>query len=107
MPHPMGKTMNQTIAIIGLGYMGLPRAVAFGEQLPTLGFDINAKRLADLKRDIDHTLECSAQELKTPSIYSTSNATFGVSEIHPVHALGPNPSACALVDEQRGRCASQ
>ena len=52
------------IAIIGLGYVGLPLAVEFGKQRPVFGFDINAKRVADLQSGHDHTLECTAEQLK-------------------------------------------
>ena len=52
------------IAIIGLGYVGLPLAVAFGRRFPTLGFDINAKRIGELRRHHDHTLEASEEELR-------------------------------------------
>ena len=51
------------IAIIGLGYVGLPLAVEFGKIYPTLGFDINAKRVEELQGGRDHTLECSPLEL--------------------------------------------
>ena len=60
LPHPD----DLHPAIIGLGYVGLPLAVAFGRQLDTLGFDINAQRIADLQAHQDHTLEVSADELK-------------------------------------------
>ena len=52
------------IAVIGLGYVGLPLAVAFGRKLPTLGFDIDAKRVAELREYRDHTLEVSPEELQ-------------------------------------------
>ena len=51
------------IAIIGLGYVGLPLAVEFGKKYPTLGFDINQKRVEDLKYGHDFTLEVSSAEL--------------------------------------------
>ncbi len=51
------------IAIVGLGYVGLPLAVEFGKQLPTVGFDINRKRVSELQAGVDHTLETSAEEL--------------------------------------------
>lgn len=47
---------NKKIAIIGLGYVGLPLAVEFGKQRSVLGFDINAKRIAELQAGHDHTL---------------------------------------------------
>jgi UDP-N-acetyl-D-glucosamine/UDP-N-acetyl-D-galactosamine dehydrogenase len=55
---------NKTIAIIGLGYVGLPLAVEFGKQRDTLGFDINHARIAELQSGNDHTLECSPEELQ-------------------------------------------
>jgi UDP-N-acetyl-D-glucosamine/UDP-N-acetyl-D-galactosamine dehydrogenase len=55
------------VAIIGLGYVGLPLAVGFGRQLPTLGFDINQARIAELRAHRDHTLEVSEEELKATS----------------------------------------
>lgn len=60
--HPMKK-----IAIIGLGYVGLPLAVEFGKVRPTLGFDINQQRIDELRSGKDHTLECSPEQLKVAS----------------------------------------
>ncbi len=58
-------TLDQVkIAVIGLGYVGLPLATAFGRRFPTLGFDINGKRVEELSRHHDHTLEVSEEELK-------------------------------------------
>jgi UDP-N-acetyl-D-galactosamine dehydrogenase len=51
------------IAIIGLGYVGLPLAVAFGEKRQVVGFDINTNRIADLKNGHDFTREVSPAEL--------------------------------------------
>ena len=51
------------IAIIGLGYVGLPLAVEFGKHFATTGFDIRAGRIDDLRRGIVVTLEVSAEEL--------------------------------------------
>ena len=58
------KLNEKTIAIIGLGYVGLPLAVEFGKRRPVIGFDINAKRVAELQRGEDHTLECDPEELR-------------------------------------------
>jgi UDP-N-acetyl-D-glucosamine/UDP-N-acetyl-D-galactosamine dehydrogenase len=55
---------NPTIAIIGLGYVGLPLAVAFAEKYKVIGFDINSKRVAELNTWKDHTLEVSPEELQ-------------------------------------------
>lgn len=54
---------NTKIAIIGLGYVGLPLAVEFGKQLDVTGFDIHDKRIEELRAGIDHTQETSAEEL--------------------------------------------
>jgi len=56
--------MNKKIAIIGLGYVGLPLAVEFGKKRRVVGFDINQSRINDLKNGIDSTLEITSQELK-------------------------------------------
>lgn len=53
----------KNIAIIGLGYVGLPLAVEFGKVRSVIGFDINAKRVEELQSGQDHTLECSPLEL--------------------------------------------
>ena len=52
------------IAVIGLGYVGLPLAVEFGKQFQTIGFDINEDRVAELKEGRDSTLEVNSAELK-------------------------------------------
>ncbi|NOL50453.1 Vi polysaccharide biosynthesis UDP-N-acetylglucosamine C-6 dehydrogenase TviB [Pelistega europaea] len=52
------------LAIVGLGYVGLPLAVEFGKKRDVLGFDINKKRIAELQSGTDHTLEVSSEELK-------------------------------------------
>lgn len=63
--------MNMTIslgdtrvAVIGLGYVGLPLAVAFGKHYPTIGYDINAKRIARLNEGVDTTREVEPAELR-------------------------------------------
>jgi UDP-N-acetyl-D-galactosamine dehydrogenase len=56
---------QKTIAIIGLGYVGLPLAIEFGKHRSTFGFDINQARIAELQSGKDHTLECSPEELQS------------------------------------------
>ena len=48
---------NIKIAVIGLGYVGLPLAVEFAKKYPVTGFDINAQRILELKQNTDHTRE--------------------------------------------------
>lgn len=57
-------TPEKTIAIIGLGYVGLPLAVEFGKVRPVLGYDISFKRIEELKSGQDHTLETTSQDLQ-------------------------------------------
>src|SRR5690554_1258338 len=58
---------NVRLGVIGLGYVGLPLAVEFGKVLPTVGFDINAKRIAELRDGVDHTLEVEPELLAEAS----------------------------------------
>ena len=55
---------NNNIAIIGLGYVGLPLAVAFGSKYNTIGFDINTNRVSELANGIDKTLESDSDKIK-------------------------------------------
>ncbi len=61
---------NKKIALVGLGYVGLPLAVEFGKKRAVVGFDINQSRIDDLKNDIDSTLETTEQELKNATYLS-------------------------------------
>jgi UDP-N-acetyl-D-galactosamine dehydrogenase len=65
------KLTDKKIAIIGLGYVGLPLALEFGKQYQTLGFDINKARITELKNGKDSTLEISDNELA-----EVNNLTF-------------------------------
>ncbi len=62
---------NLRIGVVGLGYVGLPLAVEFGKQYPTLGFDIKESRIAELNAGVDSTREVSGEELS-----ATTNLTF-------------------------------
>ena len=64
---------KKRIALIGLGYVGLPLAVEFGRKRTVIGFDTNLKRIDELKRGVDTTLEISYQELKVaPNLIFTT-----------------------------------
>ncbi len=56
---------DKKIAVIGLGYVGLPLAAAFATKYKVVGFDINSKRVSELKKGIDDTLEVSEEQLKS------------------------------------------
>lgn len=65
--------MKIKLAIIGLGYVGLPLAVEFGKKRTVLGFDINHKRISDLRNGEDFTLEVDSDELASAKYLSYSN----------------------------------
>lgn len=87
------QTLSQhtRIAVIGLGYVGLPLAVEFGKKYPTIGFDINQQRVAELQAGQDHTLEVSPEELAEANslIYTTSLAELGEANIYIVTVPTP------------------
>ena len=60
----INKKINPVIAVIGLGYVGLPLAVEFGKFYRVIGFDTDHKRINDLLNGKDKTLEVSNNELK-------------------------------------------
>jgi UDP-N-acetyl-D-galactosamine dehydrogenase len=62
-PHAAAVAAEARICVIGLGYVGLPLTVAFGAVQPTLGYDIDAARVAELQQGRDHTLELEPHEL--------------------------------------------
>jgi UDP-N-acetyl-D-galactosamine dehydrogenase len=64
-------THNRTISVVGLGYVGLPVAVAFGKHARTIGFDINATRIAELKTGHDRTGEVEDADLAAAQIVYT------------------------------------
>lgn len=65
---------NINIAVIGQGYVGLPLAIEFGKKHKTTGFDINLKRIEELKKGEDHTKEASREQLQSAShLFFTSN----------------------------------
>src|SRR6266853_1416204 len=57
------EIMN-TVAVVGLGYVGLPLAVAFGKKLRTIGFDLSAEKVESYRRHVDPTGEVSGEELR-------------------------------------------
>jgi len=69
----MKKINEIKMAVIGLGYVGLPLAVEFSKKIDVVGFDISSKRVSELSSGVDSTLEISTQELKTSNLkYSSS-----------------------------------
>jgi UDP-N-acetyl-D-glucosamine/UDP-N-acetyl-D-galactosamine dehydrogenase len=67
MPHAKVRK----IAVVGLGYVGLPIAVAFGKRQRVIGFDINKEKIAELQRGLDRTGEVSEADLKVTDVQYT------------------------------------
>jgi len=99
------KTLKESkIALIGLGYVGLPLAVEFAKKYPTLGFDINKNRIEELSKAKDRTLEVGVEELKSvlvanPMILKNSSkglycsdAITDISECNIYIVTVPNPT---------------
>lgn len=82
---------DKRIAIIGLGYVGLPLAVEFGKKYNTVGFDINSKRIEGLKNGIDSTLECSVEEINAAKLLRYSNNLEDISECNIYIVTVPTP----------------
>lgn len=83
--------MDFNIGVIGLGYVGLPLAVELGKQFPTVGYDINETRIAELNAGVDSTLETTPEELASASqlICTASTATLAACNIYIVTVPTP------------------
>ncbi|TKV67625.1 Vi polysaccharide biosynthesis UDP-N-acetylglucosamine C-6 dehydrogenase TviB [Marinobacter panjinensis] len=79
------------IAVIGLGYVGLPLAAAFGEKREIVGFDINAKRIAELKDGVDFTREVSREELAESKGLSFADSLEGIRDCQIYIVTVPTP----------------
>ncbi|ATI44023.1 Vi polysaccharide biosynthesis protein VipA/TviB (plasmid) [Pacificitalea manganoxidans] len=79
------------IAVIGLGYVGLPLAAEFGKLRPTVGFDINQARIAELKDGHDRTRETTAEELATATQLSFATDTLDIADCSIYIVTVPTP----------------
>jgi UDP-N-acetyl-D-glucosamine/UDP-N-acetyl-D-galactosamine dehydrogenase len=86
------RTLDDTrVGIIGLGYVGLPLAVAFGARFPVVGFDIAAHRIAELREGRDHTREVGADEMQTATHLSLSGDEAALRECNVFIVTVPTP----------------
>ena len=79
------------IAIIGLGYVGLPLAVEFGKQFATLGYDIHAARIAELKQGRDSTLEVEPELMATATRLGFTDALADIAGCNVFIVTVPTP----------------
>jgi len=85
---------QRAISVIGLGYVGLPVAVAFAQTRRVIGFDINTARIAELQRGQDHTGEVQPEALKAANLHLTSRpADLREADFHIVAVPTPVDSA--------------
>jgi len=82
---------NPTIAIIGLGYVGLPLAVEFGKKYPTIGFDINRTRIDELNAGKDSTLEVEEAELASTTQLSFASEPADIATANVYIVTVPTP----------------
>lgn len=79
------------LAVIGLGYVGLPLAVEFGKHRSVLGFDINTARIAELQAGRDSTLEVEPHELATASQLRFSSQSTDLKDCQVFIVTVPTP----------------
>src|SRR6056297_571823 len=79
------------IAIIGLGYVGLPLALEFAKRFPVTGFDINARRIAELSDGHDRTREADASELREASGLTFTSDPAGIADANIYIVTVPTP----------------
>lgn len=79
------------LAVVGLGYVGLPLAVEFGKRRQVLGFDINARRIEELREGRDHTLEVEPDELKSAAQLRFSAEAEALAEANVFIVTVPTP----------------
>ncbi|KAK72188.1 UDP-glucose/GDP-mannose dehydrogenase family, NAD binding domain protein, partial [Bordetella bronchiseptica CA90 BB02] len=91
MPKKFSNPADVHLAVVGLGYVGLPLAVEFGKKRPVIGFDINARRVASLKGGHDHTLEVDDHELAQAAqlSYTTEREELGKANVFIVTVPTP------------------
>ena len=79
------------IAVVGLGYVGLPLAVEFGKKRKVIGFDTNESRIRELKKGLDNTLETTNQELKDAIYLSYTNSLKDIKDCKIFIITVPTP----------------
>src|SRR5690554_3495786 len=95
--HQVTKSPSHKIAVIGLGYVGLPLARLFATKYPTVGFDINQARIAELNSGTDSTLEVADDILQAvlvdenPFHHSISPSPHHLVTQSPSHPVTQSP----------------
>lgn len=87
----MNDVLDKRLAIVGLGYVGLPLAVEFGKHFDTVGFDIDAQRVAELSSGHDRTGESSSEELASATRLRLSTAAADIASANVFIVTVPTP----------------
>ena len=87
----MNDVLDKRLAIVGLGYVGLPLAVEFGKHFDTVGFDIDAQRVAELSSGHDRTGESSSEELASATRLRLSTAAADIAAANVFIVTVPTP----------------
>lgn len=85
------KLSESKLAIVGLGYVGLPLAVEFGKKFPTIGFDINPRRIGELKSGRDGTLELTSEEMQEATQISYTDNLCDLKQCNVFVVTVPTP----------------
>ena len=83
--------MNDKIAVIGLGYVGLPLAVEFGKIISVVGFDVNRNRISELIRGVDSTLEITSKDLNESTYLSLTDNIDDIKDCNIYIITVPTP----------------
>jgi len=89
--HKFMKISDIKLAVVGLGYVGLPLAVEFAKKRNVIGFDINLKRIEELKKGFDKTLEIKAKELKKTKKLKFTNSIKDLLDVNCYIITVPTP----------------
>jgi len=87
----MIKGKKEKIAVVGLGYVGLPLAVEFGKVVKTIGFDLNKRRIAELKKASDTNNETSTEEIKSATLLEITDDSKALKEAKFIIVAVPTP----------------
>src|ERR1700744_6306281 len=96
MDDEMIDVKDVRIGIVGLGYVGLPLAVYMARYFPVLGFDINSKRVSELKAGHDRTLEVTAEEFAAAKLIDFSSDPQALKQVNFFIVTVPTPIDRAL-----------
>ena len=87
----MQQVEDVKIAVVGLGYVGLPLAAEFGKSMPVVGFDINPRRIAELRAGADRTLEVPTEELVEAKHLTVTDDPQGIADCNVFIVTTPTP----------------